>query len=303
MENNNEVAIFQAVNGALELRADVNKETIWANTKQIATIFDIDRSVVSRHIKNIFKDTELNEKVVCANFAHATQHGAILGKTQTSKIKYYNLDIVLAVGYRTNSVRAILFRKWATETLKQHILEGFTINSAVLQKNKAQFLQNLEDLKILVANNTQLETKAIFNLIQNFSNTFFALDSYDRNEFPKQGTQMEIESSAFDLKRDLQELKADLIKKGEASELFAQEKRVGNLDGIFGTVFNRFLEKMPTQRLKLKPRICCISLSKIIRLTTAISAVVLLVLCGYCTKQSISLSIKSRQKHLLRSQF
>lgn len=237
MENNNELAIFQAVNGALELRADINKETIWANTKQIATIFDIDRSVVSRHIKNIFKDAELNEKEVCANFAHTTQHGAIVGKTQTSKIKYYNLDIVLAVGYRTNSVRAIQFRKWATETLKQHILEGFTINSAVLQKNKAQFLQTLEDLKILASNNTQLETTAILNLIQKFSNTFFALDSYDRNEFPKQGTQLEIESSAFDLKQDLQQLKGDLIKKGEASELFAQEKKTGNLDSIFGTVF------------------------------------------------------------------
>jgi len=98
-------------------------------------------------------------------------------------------------------------------------------------------LQTLENLKLLAQNNTQIETKDILSLIQNFSNTFFALDSYDKNEFPKQGEQKEIEANAEELKNDLQQLKKELIKKGEATELFGQEKKQGSLKGIFGSVF------------------------------------------------------------------
>ncbi len=85
--------------------------------------------------------------------------------------------------------------------------------------------------------NQQIETKDILSLIQSFSNTWFSLDSYDKNEFPTQGTQEEITTSAAELHKDLQQLKAELIKKGEATELFAQEKKTGNLEGVFGTVF------------------------------------------------------------------
>ena len=236
-KENNQLAIYQAENGALELRADASKDTIWASKKQIAEIFGIDRSVVSRHIKNIFNDAELDEKVVCANFAHTTQHGALKGKQQTILIDYYNLDIILSVGYRTKSSRAIQFRQWANNILKKHITEGFSLNPKMIEQNKQLFLQTLNDLKLLTQNSTKIEIKDILSLIQNFSHTWFTLDSYDKNEFPKQGTQEEIQTSAAELQQDLQKLKAALIKKGEASELFAQEKKQGNLEGIFGSVF------------------------------------------------------------------
>jgi len=236
-KENNQLAIYQAENGALELRADASKDTIWASKKQIAEIFGIDRSVVSRHIKNIFNDAELDEKVVCANFAHTTQHGALKGKQQTNLIDYYNLDIILSVGYRTKSSRAIQFRQWANNILKKHITEGFSLNPKMIEQNKQLFLQTLNDLKLLTQNSTKIEIKDILSLIQNFSHTWFTLDSYDKNEFPKQGTQEEIQTSAAELQQDLQKLKAALIKKGEASELFAQEKKQGNLEGIFGSVF------------------------------------------------------------------
>ena len=145
--------------------------------------------------------------------------------------------MIISVGYRINSIRATKFRQWATKILKQHITAGFTINTKILEENKTQFLQTLEDLKLLTLNNQQLESKEIIDLIQSFSNTFFALDSYDKNEFPKQGEQKEIEANALELQNDLQQLKIELIKKGEASELFAQEKKQGNLEGIFGNVF------------------------------------------------------------------
>ena len=133
------VVLYQS--GEIELEISVKDETIWATVKDIAQLFDIDRSVVSRHIKNIFKDKELDEKVVCANFAHTTKHGALLNKTQTRELKYYNLDIVLVVGYRTNSVKAIKFRQWATRVLKEYIFTGFAINR---ERITQQRLLNLE---------------------------------------------------------------------------------------------------------------------------------------------------------------
>ena len=110
-----ELAIYQAKNGAIELKPDFDKETFWLSKKQIADIFNIDRSVVSKHIKSIFQDKELDQKLVCANFVHTTKHGSIAGKTQTRLLKHYNLDIVLAVGYRAKFSLAVEFRKWATK--------------------------------------------------------------------------------------------------------------------------------------------------------------------------------------------
>ena len=232
-----ELIIYQSKNGSLELRTDFEKENIWATIKQISSIFDVDRSVVSRHIKKIFLDNELDNKVVCANFAHTTPHGSIKGKSQTRALNYYNLDIILAVGYRTNSNNAIKFRKWATQTLKQHITEGYTINNRVLEKNKQQFLQTLEDLKLLTKNSDAIDSKEILSLITSFSNTFFTLECFDKNNFPEKGELSQIQATAKDLKNDLLTLKQELIKKGEATELFAQEKKEGSLEGIFGNVF------------------------------------------------------------------
>lgn len=232
-----ELLIYQATSGALELRSDDSGETVWATQKQIASIFGIDRTVVSRHIANIFKDDELDEKVVSADYAHTTQHGAIKGKTQTRELKYYNLDIILAVGYRTKSNRAIQFRKWATETLKQHIVQGYTINKKRIEKNKEQFVKAIEDLKILSKDTQLLEINDVLSLIQIFSDTWFSLDQFDSQNFPQEGTRKEIGLSAKELKQDIGQLKQKLIGKGEATQLFAQEKREGILEGIFGSVF------------------------------------------------------------------
>lgn len=238
MENKSkDLAIYQAENGAIELRTDYELDTIWASKKQIAALYNVDRSVISRHIKNILNDKELDEKVVCAKFAHTTSHGAIEGKKQQTIVEHYNLDIILSVGYRTKSTKAIAFRKWATKILKEHITKGYTINTHLIEKKKTFFLQTLEDLKLLANNNQSIETRDILSLIQSFSNTFFALDSYDKNDFPNKGTQQEIVTSAKELVQDLQQLKNELIQKGEATELFTQEKKQGNLEGIFGSVF------------------------------------------------------------------
>lgn len=231
------LALFQSKNGEIHLKTDYLNETIWASKKQISNLFDIDRSVVSRHINNIFKEEELDKNVVCAKFAHTTQHGSLKGKKQTRIIDYYNLDIILAVGYRTKSSNAIKFRKWATQILKQHITQGYTINQKVIENNKQQFFKTLKNLKILTDNNKLIESKDVISLIESFSDTFFTLESFDKNNFPKQGEISDISGSAIDLKNDLQLLKEQLIKKGEATLLFAQEKKKDNLEGIYGNVF------------------------------------------------------------------
>jgi prophage maintenance system killer protein len=145
--------------------------------------------------------------------------------------------MILSVGYRVDSKTATNFRKWATQTLKQHITKGYTINPKQLEQNKKQFLQTLNDLKILTQNNTLVEVKDVLDLIQTFSDTFFNLERFDKNNFPKKGLHKEIKTTAEELQKDLQVLKSELIKKEEASELFAQEKKQGSLKGIFGTVF------------------------------------------------------------------
>jgi len=119
-----EIAIYQTEDGALELFIDNRSETTWATVKQIAALYNIDRSVASRHIKNILKSGEADEKVVCAKFAHTTQHGTVESRTQTQThiLDYYNLDVILTVGYRTNFQKAMKFPQWANQVLKQYKL-------------------------------------------------------------------------------------------------------------------------------------------------------------------------------------
>jgi death-on-curing family protein len=185
----------------------------------------------------VFNIGELVRKVVVANFATTTQHGAIKDKTQTISVEYYNLDVIISIGYRVKSQRGTQFWHWATQRVNDYLVKGYAINQQRIEQNKTQFLKTLDDLKILSENNSRMEVKDILSLIKSFSHTFFALDSFDRNEFPNKGTQEEIQTSAKELQNDIVQLKTELIKKGEATALFAQEKRKGNLEGTFGTVF------------------------------------------------------------------
>ncbi|MCB1584165.1 MAG: virulence RhuM family protein [Xanthomonadales bacterium] len=109
-------------------------ETIWLTINQMAELFGIDKSGVSRHIKNIFETGELQEEVVVAKFATTTVHGAMTGKTQTKEVMYFNLDMIISVGYRVNSIRGTHFRIWATQQLKELIIKGFVLNNDKLKE-------------------------------------------------------------------------------------------------------------------------------------------------------------------------
>ena len=117
----------------------VKDETIWATQKAIAKLFDVDRTSISRHLKNIFETGELEENVVSAEIAQTTQHGAMEGKTQTKQVKFYNLDAIISVGYRVNSKKATKFRIWATDVLKEYIQKGFKIDVERMKQGETVF--------------------------------------------------------------------------------------------------------------------------------------------------------------------
>lgn len=128
--------IFETENGKVNIDVYFQNETLWLTQKRIAELFEKDRTVISKHLKNIFESNELQENLVCANFAHTTPHGAIEGKTQTKEVKFYNLKAITAVGYRVNSQKATGFRKWATEVLHEYIIKGFAMDDERLKQVK-----------------------------------------------------------------------------------------------------------------------------------------------------------------------
>ena len=181
----NEIIIYESSNNQIEVNIQFEKETVWLNQEQLAILFERDRTVIGRHIRNIFKEQELDEKVVCANFAHTTKHGAIEGKQQSKDVKYYNLDVIISVGYRVKSIQATKFRKWATQTLKEHLVKGYTIN----EKRLAQKEQEVQILKdgITILSRVIEEKTADNHWLSVFAKGLSLLDDYDHEELDAKG--------------------------------------------------------------------------------------------------------------------
>ena len=128
----NEIILYRP-NDTISLEVRLENETVWLTQQQIAELFERDRTVIGRHIKNCFIEGELDPKVVCANFAHTTQHGAIANKTQLKDLVLYNLDVIISVGYRVKSIRGTQFRQWANKVLKEYLLRGYAVNQRINQ--------------------------------------------------------------------------------------------------------------------------------------------------------------------------
>ncbi len=123
-----QILIYQSTTGNIKIDVRLENETVWLTQNQMALLFGKGRTTITEHIGNIFKEGELNEKMVCRDFRHTTQHGAVKGKTQTKNVKYYNLDVIISVGYRVKSQQGTQFRIWATKRLKEYIIKGFALN-------------------------------------------------------------------------------------------------------------------------------------------------------------------------------
>ena len=128
MKNNSEILIYQNPDGKISLDVRLEEETVWLTQAHMAELFGKGRSTITEHISHIFKEGELVENMVCRYFRHTTPHGAIADKTQSKEVKYYNLDVIISVGYRVKSQQGTQFRIWATQRLKEYIVKGFVLN-------------------------------------------------------------------------------------------------------------------------------------------------------------------------------
>ncbi len=234
-----DIIVYQAKNGAIELRADANKETLWASQKQFAEVFGVDVRTINEHIKNIFKEKELKKTSTVRNFRIVQKEGS---RTVSRGIEHYNLDMIISVGYRVNSKTATKFRQWATKTLRSHIIDGYTINPSRVAKNYQAFLQAVETVKkLLPAGSSHLEPSEALELVKIFADTWFSLDAYDKSSLPKSGAhKKQVDITAGELTIVIAELKKDLMRKKETTELFAQERSSNSLAGIVGNIFQSF---------------------------------------------------------------
>jgi hypothetical protein len=146
MNNDSQLLIYQSPSGDIKLDVRLESETVWLTQAHMAELFGKGRSTITEHISNIFKEGELDEKLVCRNFRHTTQHGAIEGKTQSKDVTYYNLDVIISVGYRVKSHQGTQFRIWATQRLKEYIIKGFALNSERFKSgNSMNYFNELQD--------------------------------------------------------------------------------------------------------------------------------------------------------------
>lgn len=232
MKKEKRIAIYQTKNGAIELKTDISSETIWATQNQIAKLFEVDQSVVSRHIKNIFNWKEIDRK---------SNMQKMHIPNSDKPVTFYSLDVILAVGYRANSAKAILFRQWATKVLHSHIIEGYTINKKQLAKNYNSFLKAVEQVRTLLPSNGAIGTTDALELIKMFASTWFSLDAYDKERLPHTGmTKREFQFAAEELTNAISNLKVRLIKNNQATNLFGTERNKQGIDGILGNVFQSF---------------------------------------------------------------
>ncbi len=177
----NKVVIYQAKDGAIELRGDFSHETIWATLNQIADLFSVQKAAISKHLRNIYDSGELEQKGTVSKMETVQIEG---NRTIKRNIEYYNLDAILSVGYRVNSKTATEFRKWATKTLRGYIINGFTINKKRIAKNYEQFLSVVDNVKKLLPKGL-VESKDAVELVSLFANTWLSLDAYDKELLPR----------------------------------------------------------------------------------------------------------------------
>lgn len=237
-QTTSQIAIFTNEVGDISVDVRLDNDTVWLTQKQIAELFQKERSVITKHIRNVLKESELDNSV-CANFAHTGSDGK---NYQTS---YYNLDMIISVGYRVNSKRGVEFRRWATNILKEHLIKGYSINQQNLNTKTIKDLQQTIDLLSNTLINQKLvdsEGEEILSLIKNYAKTWDILIKYDENrlELPKSKTSaIGRELGYEEAKLAILDLKTELSLQSEASNLFGQERGKA-LEGIIGNLYQTF---------------------------------------------------------------
>ena len=218
----NDIVIFK--NGELELEVTVSedRENVWLSQRQMAELFNVDRTRVTRHINNIYKDGELDEKSTCAENAHMGSLGV-----QKYSNKIYNLDMILAVGYRVKSPNGIIFRKWATSILKDYMIKGYAVN-----EKRLEVLNKTIDIQTkMLASTLELDESEVLNVIDAYQNALSLLDDYDHGSLSKPKGVDSIYRLTYEECRNL------IDKMRFESAVFGVEKEEGKLNGILAAVY------------------------------------------------------------------
>ncbi|MGZ3839695.1 MAG: RhuM family protein [Flavisolibacter sp.] len=238
MESKGEIVIYQAFDGQTTIEVKLENESVWLNLVQISTLFEKDKSVISRHLKNIYKEGELHREATVAKNATVQKEG---GRAVSREIEYYNLDAILSVGYRVNSIRGTQFRIWANKLLKDYLIKGFAVNEKRLQEQTRQLEELKQTVKLLgnvieSKSLTSEEASGLLKVVTDYTYALDILDQYDhqlleiRNITPKE---------LFHITYD-EALKAiqSLHQKFGGSSLFGNEKDEsfqGSLAAIYQT--------------------------------------------------------------------
>ncbi len=219
--NKSEIKIYKASDGKTSIEVKLEKDTVWLNLNQMADLFERDKSVISRHIKNIFKEGELENSSVVAKYATTATDG------KTYQVDYYSLDVIISVGYRIKSKRGTQFRIWANQILKEYLIRGYAINQQRLQKQAEQLNELKETIRILgdIVENKKLsndESKGLLKIISDYS---YALDILDQYDYQTLSIDHTSGKEVYRLTYEEAIEQIDLVKRSFGnSELFGKEK-------------------------------------------------------------------------------
>ena len=218
----NEIIIFE--NQGVKLEVNMKDETVWLTQAQMAELFEKDRKTITRHIQNIYKDGELEEKLVCSFFEHTGTDG------KKYDVKFYNLDMIISVGYRVNSKRCIAFRKWANKVLKDYLLKGYAVN-----QKRLDALEKTVKLIDIASRINSKETSDIVKVINNYSYSLGLLDDYDHRRITKPKGYFSNEVITYEQCMDI----VDSLKSNFDSDIFALERNKG-LKSIINDIYQTF---------------------------------------------------------------
>ena len=236
-----QIRIFTSNDGQAHLEVALDQETAWLSLDQMTGLFDRDKSVISRHISNVFKEGELDRSSVVAKNATTAADG------KTYQVDYFNLDVIISVGYRVKSQRGVQFRKWATGVLKDHLVQGYTLNQRRLTERGIEFEQAVNLLSRTLTNQGLVSTEgeAVARVISDYARSWSLLQSYDEQRLAEVGIK-QLDMQPLELDEALKaigELKRTLIAKGEATELFGQLRGDG-LTSALATIEQGFGDEL-----------------------------------------------------------
>ena len=225
MDLNDKIVIFRTADGQTTVDVRMDGDTVWLSQAQMAELFQKDRTVIGRHINNIFKEGELDESLVCANFAHTKDYGRREGFTQTKNIIFYNLDVIISVGYRVKSQRGTQFRIWANKVLKEYLVKGYAVNKALTEQRYTELKQLVAVLGRTVKAQEALTSDDALNLVEVVSDYAYALDTLDKYDYQQLAVEQTTNEAKFRATYEgamqaIEELKA----KFGGSQWFAHEK-------------------------------------------------------------------------------